>query len=205
MYLIEILIPSRIHPWSEDCCAPAVIPNLIEQGKRPTLPLFDKAKQPEACKLVNMIKMCWCEESSQRHTAKHLLKGFTRPDEMEQFALENWTREEAGLKVQVIPLEIHQGTVMSVAGEISASILKHGGDMPDAVLRDIESFYRLYDGSNACQYLSAAVANFTLDWKPDDIFSNAVQQRTKDSIEKLFISVPEQINSIRDLARYYYY
>ena len=70
MFLVEPLIPSWEHPWSEDAQAPALIPSLVVDSKRPSL----RESGIAFSKLLNqMIRKCLPQIPSDCADAKALM------------------------------------------------------------------------------------------------------------------------------------
>ena len=66
MYLVELMIPSQAHPWSADCYSPDVIPSLIRDEKRPSLPKLTGTSRLESQLFISAIEESWKSEPRSR-------------------------------------------------------------------------------------------------------------------------------------------
>ncbi len=154
--------------------------------------------------LKTLIQQAWKEEPSNRPSAEEILKALTvRENELGSVQkgrwLDKWLEKESGIDIVVMPLKKHQGTVAEIAGEISTHIwIENRNVLPEDLRTDVEKSRQVYDGTNACQFISCAVADYFLDWKP--LLKN--EESLICSIEELFISVPEKVNTLRDINNF---
>eukprot|EP00794_Sanderia_malayensis_P013647 gene13647-15075_t len=199
---MEILIPTWIDPWADDCRFADMIPTMLEKKLQPSVPdATDSPFRENVPLLEKLIQMGWHGEPSNRPSAEELLRIINDQASANQ-EVQNWLHKwqnAEGVTIEITSLRKHQGTVAEIAGELSTHLwLQNRHQVPENLRADIEKSRRKYDGTNAGQFISCVVADYCLDWKP----SIRSGEMLKADIEHLFLSVPQKVNSLRDISNF---
>ena len=172
-------MPERSHPWVGEVSSSDLILHHVQQGRRPTIipnmlnGLDDDVKED----WLSTINRCLDQDPEKRPpiaTVTRVLENMTTK-ENDQLTLSSKVNELVleGVNVKNIPLNVHQGTVVESAGDITVSVFEHG-EVTERVQEELEVCVRRLDGTNAGIFL--AVKNV------DNILSNS---STVDATTKL--------------------
>ena len=212
MYLVELMVPSRAHPWSDDCFFPDVIPSLIRDGKRPSLPTLNETSPLESQLFISAIEESWKSEPRSRISMEamedSLRQGVTTNEqdreEENDFCFEKWLHEDDNdVQIQLDCLANHQGSVIEIAGEICSSMVSTNTEEDcQEISDDLEEAVSSLDGSNACQYFSAGFAALLLQERQSVLQTKAGRQKLRQAIESMLSSIPIKINPVRDISQH---
>ena len=203
MVMIEFTLPERSHPWEGEVSSSDLIFHHVRQGKRPTiipskLSGLDGDVQQD---WLNTIKKCLDQDPDKRPpipTVTRVLENMTTKGDVQSGSLRNTNeRFYEGVTIEDIPLSVHQGTVVESAGEIAASLYEQEGITED-VEAELEASVRRLDGTNACVFLAVK--------KVDNLLSSpsSLDDTThlKEQVENAIRTLPEEINSYREINKY---
>jgi RecQ family ATP-dependent DNA helicase len=218
MLLIELLCPSRSNPWSSDCKSFCILQN-VSNSKRPSLP-DHSTEFPRSVweRLVNLVRRCWNDDPAQRPNCKDIVselksvlnltehegtENVDKADETTASSEDIPSRACKDLftddtKFDIVKLSLHQGSAMETFGDIAASFVEAGTDLPSELFLDMQEQTKTNDGTNACAFFPIAIAN----WLQSTDFKNETQ-KAKLAVEQIMLEVPKKINSIRDMSCYF--
>ena len=205
MYLIELLVPTRSHPWSDDVFSPDMISSFLREEKRPTLP---EATMEESKTFIQVKRETWKSNPEDRVDLETIKTLFgkcyeNRESQIEkavgdQFNFKKWQHTDGDVQISVLHLNCHQGSSVDIAGEISSSFWNAGEDVPPELSKEIEQAANKFDGTNACQFFSSSFATLLVGNKPSVLQSLEGRARMKDSIESMIVTIAHKINDVRD-------
>ena len=226
MFLIELLYRRRSNPWAEDCKPQCILSNLTDK-KRPSLPKGDIGLPDEMSeRFLQVIKGCWNEEPSQRPPIVGLIKeleaiesyfglqlseksNHTQNEEtvsggmlIFDLSAQNKERDCDVFTVNQMNLNMHQGSVVETCGDITVGFVEAGAKIPGELDADMEMERNMYDGSNACTFLSVAIAS----WLEENTEKLVLPRQLEDVrcvVEKTILDIPKAINSVRNMSSHF--
>ena len=208
MFLVELTLPKRIHPFHGDFTPNSVLVEAAARGVRLTLPLSVDGLSKEQYGLwTSVISKAWSQDPDKRPNGQVLLNFIkeictvTVPS-----SSENITDEKSAFTVpkmehpnELINLELHQGTAMEVLSEIAADSIKKTGDITPQLRLAIDQTLETRDGTNSCVFLSLLILDNLKKIDSNDEIDIA---KVKSIAENTIKTAPEYINQFRDKGKF---
>ena len=208
MFLVELTLPKRIHPFDDDLPPNSVLVEAAARGIRPTLPVsIDELSKEQYELWTSAILKAWSQDPNKRPNGQVLLNSLKEICRLivPSFS-ENVTDEKSSFTVpnfehppELINLELHQGTAMEVLSEIAADSIKKTGDVTPHLRLAIDQTLETSDGTNSCVFLSLLI----LDNLKNQVNSDEIDiTKVKSIAENTIKTAPEYINKFRDRGKF---
>ena len=113
-------------------------------------------------------------------------------------AIQPWTVQQGKRYAS----NMHQGSVVETCGDIAVGFVEAGTKIPGELDADMEMEITMYDGSNACTFLSVAIAS----WLEENTEKLALPRQLEDVrcvVEKTMFDIPKPINSVRNMSSHF--
>lgn len=208
MFLVELTLPKRIHPFDGDLPPNSAIVDAAARGLRPTLPESVNEISYEVYKSwTSVISKAWSQDPEARPNCQVLLNYIKELcivlDRSHSEGIAEQQPANAIPKVEypdeIVHLELHQGTAVEVLSEIAADSIHKTGHISPHLQQEIDQTLEARDGTNACVFLSLLILDNLkrILSSGDEIDISRVKIFSEESIKR----APKLINQFRDRVK----
>lgn len=209
IFLVELTLPQRIHPFDGDLPPNYVIVEAATRGIRPSLPERITGLDDVTYKLwFACISKAWVEDPLHRPNIKDVFEEIKKICIKTDTAIENNIAKENSSQNlpryqcpdKVIPLEVHQGSALEAVSEMVADSLQKTGKIPPNLQAEATEKVQTEDGTNACVFLSLLILHKVknIDNANEMIDFQQIKKIAEDEIK----TAPKIINSFRDIGKF---